>query len=314
MSEELCVRIIYGSSLAFHNFFANLPLGIAIVQCCFCIYYYATGWSKSLFTIKLTFDILVLSILLSVFSGFALEIEFERFWPNFKSILSNWNQHIGHLSAVISYFLSSLLIIAVYYYQVWTKPKLFILFSLIMVVLAWFFGAWGIFLNTVMQYPFEAAIKDGELMLDGTLYERFFSGYHIARQSHIAASSILKGSLVILIIYSYCNKAILDKCFKPALTIIIAGLLISGITGHLQAVNISKHQPSKFAAMEGIATPQDTVNWNVIGLMLPNGEIRGASLKGGLQLLTNNKLRSLEEIPSEEQPPVVLTFNSFRIM
>jgi len=313
MTEGVFIRMLYGASLSLHNFFANLPLGLAFIQVVFAARQFKKG-NSDVSDVKLVFDILVLSIILSVVSGFALEIEFSRFWPTFNFALEEWNQHLGHKSAVLSFFATSILITIIYRFNLHHYPVLYLALSLGMVILAWLFSIWGIFLNTVMQFPMGGANQDGVLVLSGSILEYFFSGYHMVRQSHIAAASLLKASILLLLIFGYIERKLLFRYVRQMLSLMMIGLIILGITGHLQAVNISKLQPAKFSAMEGIFIPNDTSVWNVLGYMEMDQTVNSISIPGGLQKMTKESLVSLQDIPSEDHPNVFLVFNSFKSM
>src|ERR1041385_5313944 len=85
MDDALIIRCIYGFSISFHNFFAGIPLGLAVIHWCYVILPFKSSSPKISSEARMIFDFLVMSILLSVLSGFALELEFPRFWSGFYS-------------------------------------------------------------------------------------------------------------------------------------------------------------------------------------------------------------------------------------
>jgi cytochrome bd-type quinol oxidase subunit 1 len=260
MSDELLVRGVYGGSLIVHNFFASVPLGIALIHCFYSFRQYFSKNAAPELLLRLTFDTLVISILLSILSGFAFEIEFRRFWDIFNNSLQQFDHHIGHKSAVISFFVSSALIISTYKFRLWEKPLVYLILSIGWVILAWLFSGWSIFLNTIMQHPYDAVVENGILILNGSIADRFFSDYHIFRQLHIAAASLLKASLIVFLIWIYCSKNFTDSNRKFIAYAILISLLLLAVSGHFQALKISEIQPSKFSAMEGISTTDDNLN------------------------------------------------------
>lgn len=312
MGSEL-THAIYGASLCIHNIFAMLPVGFAVLM----LFY---GFSKGINHEKNSIRFLLLelytwSFILSVISGFAFELEFNRFWPEMEVLLSKWREHPLHFSAVGSFFAISLFLTLGYKINIYLKRRGFLLYSFFLLLLTFGLSFWGIFLNTIMQSPGSSFVDDnGILHAESPLSNLFFSSYHIVRQLHISGASTLKALLLFVFIILITQRKLLSVTKRFSLIIWMVTLAIIGITGHLQAQAISKLQKAKFSSMVGVFEKNDDANWYLIGFMKPDNSISGITIHGGLSLLTQAEILPLNEMEQNNLPNTKWVFNSFHWM
>jgi len=280
MTEQI-IRVLYGVSLSAHNLIASICSGVAVFMFLLAILIPNDNANKSKI-LKINLNIYFLSIVLSAFSGFLFEIEFKRFWPVLNDSLIDFKDNSAHTFAVISYLLSPPILIIIYYFKLWKKFKLFYAISFLLIFHALLFSFWGVFLNTIMQFPLNAEINtDGILVLKGSISNRFLSGYHLNRQIHILAASTLKAGFLVMMIF-YFSKNLKIEIQKIILNICVATIIVIAISGHFQIKNIAKYQPHKFAAMENITTKSEKSKWKPLGIYTFLGKEHAFKIEGGM--------------------------------
>lgn len=313
MTEHL-IRFIYGVSLSAHNVIASICLGTSIILFLLAVFIPNKNPNKHKI-LKINLNVYFLSIVLSAFSGFLFEIEFKRFWPILNDSLIDFNDNSAHSFAVISYLLTPPILFITYYFKYWKNYKLFNIISFLLIFHALLFSFWGIYINTIMQFPFNAEINsEGVLVLKGTVLNRFFSGYHLNRQIHIAAASTLKAGFLMMMIFYYTKNLKVDLQ-KTILKICIAAIVIISISGHFQIKNIAKYQPAKFAVMENITTKSEKKTWKPFGIYSFYGKEYAFKIEGGLfSFIDEDLIIPIDDIIPKHIPNRFLVYNSFRTM
>jgi cytochrome bd ubiquinol oxidase subunit I len=312
VAEAELTRAIYGASLVLHNVFAGLPLGIS----CFLLIYSTFSKESEIFekTSKVLFNAFVCSVMLSASSGFALELEFRRYWPDMDAVLVNWNEHWGHKIAVLSFFFTTGLILACYSCKWYHNRYKMLTLCLLLIPSAWAFSGWSILLNTVMQSPTNVSLIDGKIFVD-SYFKVFFNAHHLSRQTHIVATSLLKSTILVALIFAFIDKELFVKNKQMCLAVIFSTLLSQPIIGHLQVKNISKLQPAKFAAMEGLMHEHQLNKWNLL-IYQPKyaDSLTAIGINLDVSNLTSSRIIPLNSLDEKLRPSVFLNFYAFRIM
>lgn len=314
MNQEVLSRFFYGLSLIFHNFFANLPLGLSLLTFLLTLLYVILKNEALKNTYIIAFKVFCFSVLLSIVSGLIYNLEFSPLWESFDFSLSEWKHNLGHFSAIISFFITSILIVFILKNRIYENKTMFLVTSAFLMFLTWLFSGWGIFLNTVMQNPEGLTLKSGVLDVSGKLGELFFSKHHLFRQLHILLGSFLKAILVLLFILKILKHEsleVLDKKFISLSIIILLGIIT---TGHYQVLNISKNQPIKFSTIEGLNEIDDTSTWKLFGIMSFSGKPYYIPINLNVVKNLDEETTFLNDIPNDEKPNSFIVFNFFRIM
>lgn len=314
MNEEILSRAFYGLSLIFHNFFANLPLGFSLLTFILTLLYVILKKEELKISYVISFKIFCFSVLLSIISGLIYNLEFSPLWEKFDFSLAEWKANIGHFSAIISFFISSALILSILKFRVYDNKVIFLFLSTCLIFLAWLFSGWGIFLNTVMQNPSGLTLKSGVLEISGKLGELFFSKHHFFRQLHIILGSFLKAIFMLLLFLNIVNYANFKLLYKKLLFLGVLVLIGIFLSGHYQLHNISKSQPIKFSTIEGINDFEDTSTWKLFGVMDLSGKPYHIPVNLNVVKILDVKPTFLKQIPIEEKPNPFIVFNSFRTM
>jgi cytochrome d ubiquinol oxidase subunit I len=144
-------------------------------------------------------------------------------------------------------------------------------------------------------------------------FHTILSGYVVAAffVMGISAHHILRRS----------NLDFFKRSFKMAALFGLVSSLIVFVTGDFHAIEVANTQPTKFAAMESQWNTQKGAPYNLLAFPDARNEknsVEMLSIPNGLSLLafhnSNAEVKGLKDFPTEERPPVLPIFLSFRAM
>jgi cytochrome d ubiquinol oxidase subunit I len=177
-------------------------------------------------------------------------------------------------------------------------------------------------MQTPAAYKIVGTGQDAKAILTD-FWPMVFNPSSVDRLVHVILGCWLAGSCLLLSVSAYY---FLKKIYLPfARTSMKVGLITTLIVLVLQLVSadstargVAKHQPSKFAAMEGVyetkaATPITLFGW----VDEKNEKVIGLQIPGLLSLMTSRSLdpvKGFDQIPKDERPPIQLTFQSYHLM
>ena len=135
-----------------------------------------------------------------------------------------------------------------------------------------------------------------------------------------AATGFAVAGVHALMIYRKSHISFHEKAFKIAAIFACVAALLQPISGDISAKNVAKLQPAKLAAMEAVLKTEPSAPLIIGGIPdTTSGQVKYAiKLPGMLSFMAygdiNATVKGLDQIPVNEQPPLLVTHLAFQIM
>lgn len=323
----LLSRIQFALTICFHYLFPPLSIGLGLILVITGGMWLKTKQEVYMKLTKFWTKIFGIIFVLGVASGIVMEFQFGTNWANYSRFVGDVFGPILASEALFAFFLESgfLAIMLFGWGRVGPKTQFF---SACMVCLGAHFSAvWIIVANAWMQTPAGYKIVEGphgEIAVTGDFYEVLFNPSTLDRLSHTLAGCWLAGATLVLSVsawYLIKNRHVdfARKGVKISLVVGIAAILATIVTGDWSSREVASTQPTKFAAMEGVAETRSHAPLHAIGIInRETYEFTGISFPSMLSLMTYydgaHEVKGLNEFTKDELPPVPEVFYSFHLM
>ncbi|WP_339806713.1 cytochrome ubiquinol oxidase subunit I [uncultured Marinobacter sp.] len=320
----LLSRIQFAFVVSFHAIFPVFTIGLASYIALLESLAFKTGnpvWERlSGFWTK----VFAVVFGMGVVSGIVMSFQFGTNWSNFSQASANFLGPVLSYEVVTAFFLEAAFL-GVLLFGRDKVPKGVHLFAAIMVAVGTFISSfWILSANSWMHTPAGVEWREGMLYVT-SWSEALFNPSFGWRFLHMAMASFLTGGFVVAGVSAwYLLRGREVEANRKALSMCLWLLLIiapsQAVIGDFHGLNTLEHQPMKVAAMEGnwetstnvplllFAIPDQANQTNHFEIAVP-----------GLAsfILThdwNGEVPGLNEVATEEQPPVAIVFWSFRVM
>ena len=349
MDIVLLSRLQFAFTVSFHYIFPPLTIGLGIIIAYLETKYYFT--KKPIFAKACQFwvKIFVLNFAIGVASGIVMEFQFGTNWASYSRFVGDVFGSALAAEGIFAFFLESGFLAVVAFGRQMVHAG-FYLFSVYMVAMGSIFSAiWIVVANSWQQTPAghhvvnimrEGTLPDGSTgmipwVVDGVLQRRaeivnfvemVFNHSTVYRLSHVLLGCLAVGAFHVLSISAYYmlkgkHPEFARHSFNGALIMAFVASLGLGINGHFQAQNVYEYQPVKMAAYEGHF---ETGRGDLHLIGWPNGEEErvdyAIGIPGGLSFLLfgditfSKPVVGLDRFKKEDQPPLVISFFSWRAM
>jgi cytochrome d ubiquinol oxidase subunit I len=191
---------------------------------------------------------------------------------------------------------------------------------------SWISGFFIIATNAWMQHPVGFAVEDGRAQLD-SIWDLLGNPWLVWQYAHNMSGAAISGAFALAALGAFYRLSGRHPEFsRTCLSIGVVGALIFCAlqifpTGDEHARMVARHQPSAFAAMEGLFQTQKGAPLVIIGY--PDTEARrletGIEMPRLLSFLTSRRwdatVRGLDDIPTDRWPDSVpLVYYAYHIM
>jgi cytochrome d ubiquinol oxidase subunit I len=271
----------------------------------------AKRWSK----------VMLILFAVGVVSGTILSFEFGLLWPNFTATFGDVFGVAFGLEG-FSFFIEAIFI-AIYVYG-WDRlsPRSHFLCGIPIVITGLMGSMFVISVNAWMNHPTGFDLVGGEVtnvdpwaalfnsQLPFELTHMYFAGYMVAGflVAAVYARAWLRGER------SRYNRAALIIPLTVATLVTPAQLIV----GDWAARTVTKDQPVKLAAFEGLPKTEKSAPFHIGGIY-EDGEVKyGIEIPDLLSILAdhdpNGTVEGLDTVPEKDQPPINVTRLSFQTM
>jgi cytochrome d ubiquinol oxidase subunit I len=266
--------------------------------------------------------VMVALFAIGVITGTVLSFEMGVLWPNFTATFGGVFG-LGFAIEGFAFFLEAIFL-GIYAYG-WDRlsPRVHLL-SGIPVVITGFLGSWMVIaVNAWMNHPGGFRLQAGRVV-DVRPWKALFANdylWHELIHMYIAAY-LVTGFLVA---GAYAVARLRGRWTRYERTAIAIPLMIAALAAPIQilvgdwaARTVSKAQPTKLAAMEGLAETTDGAPLHVLG-WYDNGKVRyGLRIPKGLSTLAFHdpgaRVRGLNAVSPADRPPVNVVRVAFQTM
>ncbi len=285
-----------------HWLFVPLTIGLSLIVAVMETKWYRTRDEKWLKITKLWMKMFGINFACGVATGIILEFEFGTNWSNYSWFVGDIFGAPLAIEGIFAFFLESTFIAVMFFG--WKKvSRGFHLAATWLTALGVVLSAlWILVANAWMQYPagmeFDPAqmrnvMADfGEVAMSPVAVNKFF---------HTVLSGWVLGAVYVIGVSCYLlmkkrNREVAVSSIKVAGWVGMAGILLTMWTGDGSAVEVSRVQPMKLAAMEGLYRGECGQGLVGVGILNPDkkpGDDRDAMLWGfeipkGLSILAKH--------------------------
>ena len=328
MSTELLDRIQFGLTVSFHFIFPPLSLGVGLVLIIFGVKSVRTGdprWRQlSTFWVK----IYGLIFSMGIATGIVQEFEFGTNWSAYSRFVGNIFGSLLAAEGIFAFMLEGGFLGLMLFGGTRLGNRLW-LFATTMVVLgATFSATWIVMANSWMQTPQGFEIKDvgqGSQAFMTSFHDVVFTPSFVPRILHLLAASWMVGTSMVLSVGAYYllrrrQVELARTMIRVALPLFtVLAIAQVALFGANQAVEVSKQQPAKLAAMEGVYTTRTCAPMYILGWTEQSTQrTTGIAVPCLLSFLTDQNfdapVTGLEATPQSDWPQVNLVFQMYHLM
>ena len=341
MDVEVLSRIQFAFTVAFHYLYPPLSIGLGVILVIMEAMWLKTGHVRYHNMARYWTRIFGLTFAIGVATGIVMEFEFGTNWAAYSRFVGDVFGSALAAEGIFAFFLESGFLAILLFG--WNKvgPKLHF-FSTVMVCLGAHFSAvWIVVANSWMQTPAGFNIEySGQIMPHGStptadqiLHSRavindfwalVFNPSSMDRLSHTIVGCWQAGAFLVVSISAFYllrgrHKEFAASSLKVGLCLAAVASLLQLATGAKSADGVTRHQPVKLAAMEGLFKTQSNAPMNIVGWTdIKKQEVVGLQIPGMLSYLAGGSnsavVKGLDAFPREDWPPVQPVFQFYHLM
>ncbi|MBU3665389.1 MAG: cytochrome ubiquinol oxidase subunit I [Chthoniobacterales bacterium] len=341
MDVEILSRIQFAFTVAFHYLYPPLSIGLGVILVIMEAMWLKTGHVRYHNMARYWTRIFGLTFAIGVASGIVMEFEFGTNWAAYSRFVGDVFGSALAAEGIFAFFLESGFLAILLFG--WNKvgPKLHFFSTLMVCLGAHFSAVWIVVANSWMQTPAGFSIEyNGEIMppgfvptADQILHSRavihdfwamVFNPSSMDRLSHVLVGAWQTGAFLVVGISAFYllrgrHKEFAASSLKIGLCVAAVASLLQLATGAKSADGVTRNQPAKLAAMEGIFKTQTDAPMSVAGWVNTDSqEVIGLKIPGMLSYLvggsTETVVKGLDAFPAQEWPPVQPVFQFYHIM
>jgi cytochrome d ubiquinol oxidase subunit I len=265
-------RAQFALTALYHWLFVPLTLGLSFILAIMESLYVKTGDEKWNEITKFWMGIFGVNFAIGVATGIILEFEFGTNWSNYSWFVGDIFGAPLAIEGIMAFFLESTFVAIMFFGWKKVSKKVHLLSTWMVFVGSNLSALWILVANAWMQNPIgmrfnpdsvrNEMLSFWDILLSPTALNKFF---------HTVTSSYTLSALVVLGISSWYllknrEQILAMRSIKLAAIFGAIAMIITVITGDGSAKEVAKHQPMKFAAMEGLYKGQQNAPLVAIGL------------------------------------------------
>lgn len=328
MDVEILARIQFAFTIMFHYIYPPLSIGLGLLLVMMEGIYMKTGNKTYHRMARFWTKMFAVTFAIGVATGIVMEFEFGTNWATYSRYVGDVFGSALAAEGVFAFFLESGFLAFLLFGWDRISPRLHF-FSTIMVCLGAHFSAiWIIVANSWMQTPAGYHIVGEGLTARAEItdfWAMVFNPSSVDRLLHSIVGAWLAGAFLVISVSAYYlwkkrHRKFALNSLKVSLVLASISIVLQAILGHMSAEGVSKNQPMKLAAMEGVYQTQAGAPLILFGL--PNSEQKAVthqlSIPKLLSLLTfedlNAEVKGLDQFPRQDWPNVAAVFTTYRLM
>ena len=265
----------FAMTAIFHWLFVPLTLGLSVIVAVMESIYLKTGDSRWLKTTKFWMTLLAINFAVGVASGIILEFEFGTNWSNYSWFVGDIFGAPLAIEGILAFFLEATFGAVMFFGWGKVSPKFHLLSTWLTAIGASISALWILVANAWMQYPAGMEFDPVQMRNVMTNFWDLFSGVAVNKFFHAVFSGwALAGVFVIAVsavfLLRNSNRDFAIRSIKTSGWIGLAGLLLCMYTGDGSAVEVTRTQPMKLAAMEGLYQGSEGQSIVAFGIINPD--------------------------------------------
>ena len=327
-TTELLDRIQFALTVSFHFLFPPLSLGLGLILVVFGVQSVRTGDPK--WRQLSTFWVRIYGLIFSmgIATGIVQEFEFGMNWSVYSRFVGNIFGSLLAAEGIFAFMLEGGFLGLMLFGGARLGNRLWLFATTMVVVGATFSATWIVMANSWMQTPQGFEIKDvgqGPQAFMTSFSDVVFTKSFIPHLLHTLAASWMMGAALVASVGAYYllkgrHTDLAKTMLRVALPLFtLFAVLQMTVIGPNQAIEVTKQQPTKLAAMEGLYTTESCAPMYLLGWTDPSAQTTtGLHVPCLLSYLADQDLHAtvtgLEATPRSDWPPVNLLFQCYHLM
>ncbi len=327
MDLVLLSRLQFAITIAFHYLYPPLSIGLGLVLVVIEGLYLRTGLPRYRELARFWVKIFGLVFALGVGTGIVMEFEFGTNWARYSRFVGDIFGGPLAAEGIFAFFLESGFLAILLFGWDRVGRRLHFLATVLVCLGAHFSAVWIVVANSWMQTPTAYRLvttAQGTRAEITSFWGAVTNPSSLDRLLHTIMGSWQAGAFFVVSVGAW--YLLKDRHHEHARTSIRVGLALGMVaslgqlaTGHSSAVTIARHQPAKLAAFEGIYASGRNADLTVVGWVdEANRTVHGIRIPGLLSTLIggspDTRVTGLDDIPTDERPPVQATFQLYHLM
>lgn len=268
-------RAQFAMTAIYHWLFVPLTLGLGFLIAIMETLYVRTKDPFWLRTTKFWMRLFGINFAIGVATGLILEFEFGTNWSNYSWFVGDIFGAPLAIEGLLAFFMEATFVAVMFFG--WGKvSKGFHLASTWLTAIGASISAlWILVANAWMQYPVGMEFDPAQMRNVMDNFWALFSGIAVNKFFHAVLSGwALAGVFVIAVscwfLLKKKNTDFAIRSIKVGAWTGLVGLLLTMYTGDGSAVQVTRHQPMKLAAMEGLYNGSTSQSLVAVGLVNPD--------------------------------------------
>lgn len=324
-SAVIAGRVQFAFTIMFHYLFPILTIGLGVLIGVLKSVEFFGGRTEYGHAARFWARIFAITFGAGVITGIPMEFQFGTNWARFSHFAGPVVGQTLFMEGVFAFFAESSFLGVFLLGEGRVRPVVHWLSALMVGCGAVLSGYFIVATDAWMQHPVGYQIVGGRAELT-SLWALLTNPYLRWQYPHVVAGSIVTGSMVMAGVGAYYLLSKRDEDFgRLSVRVgVIGGLLFSLTslfpTGSFHAERVSRLQPAKTAAIEGLFETQRGAPMAIIGMPDTDAKrlLDPILIPDALSYLmygtASAPVTGLNDIPPDEQPPVELVYYAYHIM
>ncbi len=326
MSDALLAdRWHFGFTIMFHYLFPVLTMGLGVLIAVLKTVHLLRGDERYGALARFWAKIFAITFGMGVVTGIPMEFQFGTNWARFSHFAGGVVGQTLFMEGVFAFFAESSFLGLFLLGERRVTPLVHWLSAVMVALGAVVSGFFIIATNAWMQNPVAYEVVNGRAELT-SFWGLLTNPYALWQFPHTISGSMITASMVMAGVGAYY---LLSRTFEDAGRLSVKVGVISGLifslaslfpTGAKNGENVTRYQPIKMAAMEGLFRTQEGAPIAILGM--PDTERRALMdqvyVPRVLSYLAYGDLRArvvgLDDYPADLQPPIELVYYAYHIM
>ena len=322
---EIAARWQFAFTIMFHYLYPVLTMGLGVLIAVLKTLELRTGRRIYAAAARFWAKIFAITFAMGVVTGIPMEFQFGTNWARFAHYAGPVVGQTLFMESVFAFFAESSFLGVFLFAEGRVRPWLHWFSAVMLAAGAVLSGFFIVATNAWMQHPVGYRLSGDRVELT-SLWSLLNNPYARWQYPHVISGSMITASMVMAGIGAFYLLARLhEESGRVFVRVgVTTGLFFSLFslfpTGSFQGENITRFQPAKMAAMEGLFKTQAGAPLAIIGM--PDRERQELMdpiyVPGLLSYLAYGNFRAtvtgLDDIPRDLQPPVEIVYYTYHIM
>ncbi|MEE1021936.1 MAG: cytochrome ubiquinol oxidase subunit I [Muribaculaceae bacterium] len=258
----------------YHWLFVPLTLGLSVMVAIMESIYVRTGSQAWLKATKFWMTLFGINFAIGVATGLILEFEFGTNWSNYSWFVGDIFGAPLAIEGIVAFFMESTFVAVMFFGWHRVSRRFHLAATWLTAIGASISALWILVANAWMQYPVGMEFDPAQMRNVMDNFWALFSGIAVNKFFHAVFSGWALAGIFVIGVSSWFliknrNREFAIRSIKVGAWTGLAGMLMTMYTGDGSAVEVTKHQPMKLAAMEGLYKGSTQQGIVAMGLVNP---------------------------------------------